>query len=556
MTWEILEAALKSAAVAAVALLALRLASGRPAAERAWIAHVGLLMALAAPALSLFGPEWKVPTLWIPGEAVLPDAPFQGATFAAAPAPEAVFLERPAMRGPAVPPSLVAVFAYAAVAAALLAGLIAGVARLLVLQHRAAVLTDQPWLSALAHAQKRMGFKHGAALLVSDELTSPVSWGFFRPTILLSRDAVGSPDQAEAIIAHELAHVVRLDWANLLLTRVGAALLWFNPLVWMLARQAHQLREEAADDAVLRGDVPAPDYASLLLGAARHESRGVLLAANGVAPGKDSLKRRLVRVLDAGVSREPAKPLWRAAASIATLALVTPLAAFTPVAMIGPVALAGSDDAVVLSIEAVNALPDADTARAAAASAATALADAAAAPRPEVRPESLDDDAPSPPTRSATLASQAARPSPETLTAMRIHGVTPEWVASLEPYAPEIRRLSGDEIVSLKVHRVNARWLKDLAEAGYNGLTYDQLVSFAIHGVDADYVRELAALGYRNVSPDDLVSMKVHGVDADYVRGMEAQGFRPTAGDPRVRRRLANPVTPQPPQPPPPPPGS
>ena len=47
---------------------------------------------------------------------------------------------------------------------------------------------------------------------------------------------------------------------------VATALFWFNPLVWLLAREAHQLREEAADDSVLAADIPDTDYAQLLVG--------------------------------------------------------------------------------------------------------------------------------------------------------------------------------------------------------------------------------------------------------------------------------------------------
>src|SRR3546814_20688000 len=72
---------------------------------------------------------------------------------------------------------------------------------------------------------------------------------------------------------HELAHVARLDWAKLLGARVACAVFWFNPLVWMLARESHQLREEAADEAVLMADIDGPDYATLLVGAARHANR-------------------------------------------------------------------------------------------------------------------------------------------------------------------------------------------------------------------------------------------------------------------------------------------
>src|SRR4029453_14055204 len=107
--------------------------------------------------------------------------------------------------------------------------------------------------------------------LTSDELASPISWGLVRPVILLNSRAVEATGEAEAIIAHELAHVARLDWIKLLLARFATALFWFNTLVWGLAREAAQLREEAADDSVLAADITDTDYAQLLVGVARHE---------------------------------------------------------------------------------------------------------------------------------------------------------------------------------------------------------------------------------------------------------------------------------------------
>ena len=74
-----------------------------------------------------------------------------------------------------------------------------------------------------------------------------------------------------------------------MLARVATAIFWFNPLAWVLAREAHQLREEAADDAVLTANIADTDYAQLLVGIARHECKGLLLGAHGVAPGKGSL---------------------------------------------------------------------------------------------------------------------------------------------------------------------------------------------------------------------------------------------------------------------------
>jgi hypothetical protein len=65
----------------------------------------------------------------------------------------------------------------------------------------------------------------------------------------------------------------------------------------MLARRCHDLREEAADDAVLCGDIAPVDYAELLVGCAAREA-SPLLIANGVAPSRGSIARRIGRVLE------------------------------------------------------------------------------------------------------------------------------------------------------------------------------------------------------------------------------------------------------------------
>src|SRR3954453_10616409 len=222
---------------------------------------------------------------------------------------------------PPINPAAAVTAIYAVPAAILLLITFLALARLVTLRTRADVLVDGHWLSALARAQRRMGFKHGTALLTSDDLASPVSWGLMRPVILLNSRAVEASGEAEAILAHELGHVARMDWAKLLLARVATALFWFNPLVWVLAREAHQLREEAADDAVLGADICDTDYAELLVGVARHDCPGLLLGAHGVAPSKSSLARRVARVLDSKIMRGPVAGSFAAGVFVGAVAI-------------------------------------------------------------------------------------------------------------------------------------------------------------------------------------------------------------------------------------------
>ena len=285
--------ALKSLLIAGVTLGVLHLTRSRSASERSLIAHLGLVALVALPLASLMLPSLNValPDALRPAPAIEEVAPVATPVIAddtvadqpiaqpslATPAPSTDTTNSPSFDWTP--------YAYAAPAVALLLVTLLALLRLVALRSRAQILVDPTWLTALAHAQRRMGFKNGTALLISNELSSPISWGLMRPVILLNEEALEAQGEAEAIIAHELAHVARLDWAKLMLARVATAIFWFNPLAWVLAREAHQLREEAADDAVLAANIDGADYAQLLVGVARHECKGLLLGAHGVAPG-------------------------------------------------------------------------------------------------------------------------------------------------------------------------------------------------------------------------------------------------------------------------------
>ena len=321
MTVDLLvELAWKSLVAAGAALIVLRLMERRSAAEKSFVGHVGLIALLLLP-LGMIG----LPAMEVAAPAALADA-----IAPASPAPLASVSTPPPAAAP-IDWAGLALWAYALPAAALLLLTLVAVVRLGRLRSRATMLVDAGWLTALASAQQRFGFKQGTALLASDDLESPVSWGMLRPTIVLDPATAARPAAAEAIIAHELAHVARLDWLKLLAGRVVVALFWFNPLVWVLARRCHHHREEAADDAVLGSAIPSADYAQLLIGAARHAHRGTLLAANGVAPGRTSLSLRVAGVLDPNRPRTPARLGWAAAAFLGAMGVNGALAAAEPI---------------------------------------------------------------------------------------------------------------------------------------------------------------------------------------------------------------------------------
>ncbi|MBN8841896.1 MAG: M56 family metallopeptidase, partial [Sphingomonadales bacterium] len=398
---------------------------------------------------------------------------------------------------------------------ALLCGvMLLAVVRLFAMRGRAEILVEGSWLSALAEAQRRMGFKHGTALLVSEELRSPISWGVLRPTIVLSPKAVSATGEAEAIIAHELAHVARLDWAKLLGARVACAVFWFNPLVWMLARESHQLREEAADDAVLLADIDGPDYATLLVGAARHDNQGALLAAHGVAPGKDSLKRRITRVLDGSLKRGPASVSWMLMSLVLLAGVTAPLAAFSATADkkvaedARASAVASRQSAIVAAQSAMEARNDAEKdARAAAAEASRPLsADELVGMRAVgVTPEYVEK-----------MRQNGGSMDPDDIIAAKATGVDPSYIGAMRSVIPGA---DLDELVGAKQMGVDVAFARDMKEH-FPGVGIDDLIALKAMGIDCDFVTDMRKAGVRLRDPDDAIELRATGMHAA-VRGQK-----------------------------------
>jgi beta-lactamase regulating signal transducer with metallopeptidase domain len=566
--------ALKSLLIAGLTLGLLELMKRRSAAERSWVAHIGLLALVLLALAPLALPDWRVEAPALLGQAPPVETPIASAASsgptsvvakADKPLPPAVqqALATAAASRPSVTATAATIALYAVPAAILLFITLLALARLVALRARADVLVDGHWLSALARAQRRMGFKHGTALLTSDELASPVSWGLMRPVIVLNTRAVEAAGEAEAIIAHELAHVARMDWVKLLLARVATALFWFNPFVWALAREAHQLREEAADDAVLAADIADTDYAQLLVGVARHDCPGLLLGAHGVAPSRSSLARRVARVLDVKSVRGPAARPFAAgvlagavvvAAPLAALTLIpagtrqaektaklaTPAKGATPVSPYYPEKAEVPSDLPHLIANGVTtavtvvAPPKLDERQARAQAVAEAVASAT-----RVREAALADAAEAKANARAALvnagdvhrdarADALSDRDVNRIIEMKAVGLTADYVNAIRAVSPALRSLDPSDMVSLKTLGVTPEYARAMAAAGFRNIDEDDLTQARAIGLNPDYVRGMVAAGLR-ADIDDFVQLRAVGVPIQYVTAIRNTGHRVSA---------------------------
>lgn len=166
---------------------------------------------------------------------------------------------------------------------------------------------DVAILAALARQAEIIGLTFTPAIAFCRRVAVPTVVGVIRPTILLPLTFTTglSTDQVEMLLAHELAHIRRLDPVFHVLQRIIEAVLFFHPAVWFVSRRIRVEREHSCDDVVLRAGGQATAYASSLLQMARQalvsQRSPALATATLAATGKPSqLRGRIMRLVGHG----------------------------------------------------------------------------------------------------------------------------------------------------------------------------------------------------------------------------------------------------------------
>lgn len=273
----------KSALLAAGALILSVALRGYAPRYRAGLLQAALVGLLVLPVLALLLPpiELIVPApIQSPG--VAPEIGIQGIT---APA---------IARANAFDLGEFALAVYVVGFVALLCHLAVNLSILAKLTRRGRAVTATEWRDTLASLRLARGMRD-VDLRCSDEVGSPLSWGWIRPSIIIDPDSLRCPQLAEGVLAHELAHIARHDWPMMIVARVVLALYWFNPVVWLMVRRSVELTEQAADASAVR-DTDRLAYARTLTQCAR--SKGMPQSALAIAASPDAVTRRIHLLID------------------------------------------------------------------------------------------------------------------------------------------------------------------------------------------------------------------------------------------------------------------
>jgi beta-lactamase regulating signal transducer with metallopeptidase domain len=227
---------------------------------------------------------------------------------------------------------------------------VVGMVRLATVARRARPMVGGRWALLVPSVLRELDVRRRVRFVELDGAVMPMTWGVFRPVVLLpAGDFESTIEQRLDVLRHELAHVRRYDCLTQLIGQVACAVYWFNPLVWIAARQLRIERERACDDEVLRAGSKASAYADYLLRVARSTHLVGAAALGGLAMARPSqMAERLMAVLDESRRRERLSGRTTVRALLTMAVTVSAVASMTPVA---------ADARIVIPIVAAQPAP-------------------------------------------------------------------------------------------------------------------------------------------------------------------------------------------------------
>lgn len=377
--------------------------------------------------------------------------------------------------------------------------------------------TSSEWQKVVQRLSTSLRLSRPVRLIESAAVEVPAVVGWLRPAILLPASSLTglTPEQLEMILAHELAHISRHDFLVNIAQSIAETLLFYHPATWWISRQIRIERENCCDDrAVAICGNPLQYARALTVLEELRQAPSMAVAASG-----GSLFARIGRLLGRS-ERGHMTSGWSAVAAAVTFVVLITVASLPALA----------DRSVAPEEPAIPAKP----------------AEPAEPPEPP-NPPKIAEEAPAP--KPAPLPRRAGA-IPETPIAP-VAVATPRVAVAIAPKAwPSFagvelnawdaddqdqssedgtfdpsRKLTVDELISLRIHNVTPEYLDEMKRTGLPDLKLQDLLAMRIHGVTPKYIADLRAAGVEIKTAEEATSLMIFNVTPQFVRSLSEAGY-------------------------------
>ncbi len=168
------------------------------------------------------------------------------------------------------------------------------------LRTQAQPLNHDFWTAKAQRIATDLGIRKPIPLLESAHISMPMMLGYFKPIVLLPIGTINAltPEQVEAVLAHELAHIARHDYLFNILQSIIEVLFFFNPVVWWMSANVRTERENCCDDLALQICGDSLTYAKSLVHLQELEQSRMPQLALALFGHKKQLLQRVQRILN------------------------------------------------------------------------------------------------------------------------------------------------------------------------------------------------------------------------------------------------------------------
>ena len=158
---------------------------------------------------------------------------------------------------------------------------------------------EKRWQIKMEKILKKTPINKSVKLFESGLVKVPIVIGYLKPLILMPIGAINnmSEQEVEAILSHEIAHVLRNDYILNIVMSFIEVLFYFHPAVWWISDNVKKERENCCDDLAIQLCGDSMTYAKALVRIQEMQLKGPRLAM-GFSGNKNQLLNRIKRILN------------------------------------------------------------------------------------------------------------------------------------------------------------------------------------------------------------------------------------------------------------------
>ncbi len=167
----------------------------------------------------------------------------------------------------------------------------------LIMRHGIAV-EDEQIQDIFLKLKEELHIKRLLPVIYSKKAFSPMMIGFFHPALVLP-DLQHTAQEMYFILKHELVHFKRRDVFIKLLFTAANAVCWFQPLIWLMVKEASVDMEISCDELVMQGadDCMRSAYTETLLNTMHRQCKKKTGLSTQFYGGKQVMRKRFQSIL-------------------------------------------------------------------------------------------------------------------------------------------------------------------------------------------------------------------------------------------------------------------